>query len=425
MTFTIWVVVFLVLVAIGVPVAMSLGAAAVTALAYAGELSSIPLILYRSVDNFLLLALPLFLLAGSMMDGGGMARRIFDFAGSTLGWMRGGVGHSVVGGSMIFGGISGSAAADAAALGPMSVNAMERERYPRPYAAALVAGGASLDILIPPSVVMIVYAVTAGTSIAGALVAGAVPGILGGLLLIGGNYVLARRNGWGHATPFRVGAVVRSFRHSFLALLAPVLILGGFFTGWFTPTEASAVAVVYIFVVSYAIYREQSLRTLGHTLVQTARISGAVLFIIATASLSGYVLVSAGVPSTATEFLLGVTGNSQTAFLALVAVILLVLGLFLEGLAAVVILTPALLPAATAMGVDPLHFGVVLVTALSVGLMTPPVGVLLFVLSGVADIELLDLCKAVIPIIFLLLVNLLLVTLIPDLSLGLVGLMND
>jgi tripartite ATP-independent transporter DctM subunit len=413
----IWVVLFFSLILIGVPVSISLGAAAVAALAYSGELSSVPLILYRSVDNFLLLALPLFMLAGNLMDSSGMARRIFAFTGSGLGWMRGGVGHSVVGGSMIFGGISGSAAADAAALGPMSVNAMEREGYPRAYGAALVAGGASLDILIPPSVVMIVYAVLAGQSITGALVAGAIPGLLGGALLLAGNYAIARRNGWGTPERFSAVEVVRQFRHSFFALLTPVIILGGFISGYFTPTEAAGIAVLYTFLVGVVIYREQALPSLGPLLVSTARTSGAVLFLIATASLSGYVLISAGVPAKATDLLVGVAGDSRVILISMMVLVVLLLGLFMEGMAAVVILTPTLLPAATAVGIDPLHFGVVLIASLSIGLMTPPVGVLLFVLSGATDVPLLQICRAAVPVIALLFVNLVLVTYIPALSL--------
>lgn len=419
----IWASLFFASILLGVPVSVALGIAAVAALAYGGELSVAPLILFRSVDNFLLLALPLFMLAGSLMESSGMARRIFDFSGSALGWIRGGTGHSVLGGSMIFGGMSGSAAADAAALGPMSVNALVREGYPRSYGAALVAGGASLDILIPPSVVMIVYAVLSSQSIAGALIAGAIPGILGGLLLLIGNYFIARKNGWGEARNLSGMEILRQTRRSFLALLTPVVILGGFVTGFFTPSEAAGIAVIYTFLVGAIIYREQSLRSVGEILVRTARTSGAVLFIIATASLSGHVLLSAGVPAQATELLVSLSGDSRAVFTVLIIVLVLVLGLFMEAIAAVVILTPALLPAAMALGMDPLHFGVVLIAGLSIGLMTPPVGVLLFVLCGVTDVSLVQLCKAVIPVVALLVINLLLIAFIPVLSLGLVDLL--
>lgn len=421
----IWAIGFLGLTLVGIPVSMSMGLAAVVALALKNQtsLSLVPIMLYNSMDSFLLLAVPFFALAGFIMETGGISQRIFTFANSIVGWMRGGLGHVAIVSAMIFGGISGSAAADAAALGPMSVGALGTRGYPRAYAAALVGAAATLDVLIPPSIIMVVYAVAAGQSLGAALVAGAAPGILGGLLLMAAHYLFARRNGWGHSEPFKLRNVASSAREGLLAVIAPLVILAGFVVGLFTPTEAAVVAVLYTTLVSVVIYREVTLRDLPLVMLRAARMSAAVLFLIATASLASYVLTVERVPIAVTQFLLTVSGGNVVVLLALINVFLICVGMFMEGIAAVIVLTPILLPAVRLLGVDPLHFGVIMITNLSVGLLTPPVGVVLFVMSGVTKIPLAQIVRAVLPFVLVLMINLAIITYVPAVSLTLVDLL--
>lgn len=414
----VWPAVFAICVVTGVPLAMALGLAALAYLLMVGESSVIPGILFNSVNSFLMLAVPLFTLAGALMESSGMATRLFDFTGALLGRVRGGMGHSVLGASVIFGGISGSAAADAAALGPMSVNALEREGYPRAYSAALVAAGSSLCILIPPSVIMIIYAVEAEVSIAAALLAGGVPGVLAGVALLIGHYIMARKNGWGRSRKVTVAEVAHRAGRAAFALLTPAVILGGFLSGYFTPTEASGIAVLYTFIVGVVIYREQSMSEVWALLVSSARTSATVLFIIAMASLSTYVFVSSGVSGHVTEFLLSASSGSAVVLMTLIAVSVLIIGCFLEGIAAVILLTPALLPAAMALEVDPLHFGVVLIAGLAVGLITPPMGMSIFVVSSVTGESVSSVARASLPFIGVLVVNLAVLVVVPVLSLG-------
>ena len=417
-----WVITFVLLASIGVPIAMSMGMAAVLAIALSGSIpfSIIPIMMYNSMDSFLLLAVPFFALTGFLMDSGGIARRIFNFAHALVGGFRGGLGNVVILAAMIFGGISGAAVADAAAMAPISVNSLGKHGYPRSYAAGLIAAAATLDVLIPPSIIAVVYAVTANVPVSAALVAGAIPGLLGGLFLMATNYTIVRRRGWGDRQPFAMKRLAHEGRTSFFAVFAPVVIIGGFVAGYFTPTEASVMAVIYSALVSIAIYGDTGVGVLPSLLLKAARVSASTLFLIACASLSSYILTVEQIPLKVAQFLLDASGGNKYVMLLYVNILLLIVGMFMEGLAAVLILTPILLPAIKTVGVDPVHFGVIMIANLSVAFIHPPVGIVLYVVSSVTEIPLWEVAKACLPFLAVLVLNLLLITYVPAISLGLV-----
>jgi C4-dicarboxylate transporter DctM subunit len=417
-----WIITFVLLACLGVPIAMSMGAAAVLAILLAGDvpISIVPMMMYNSMDSFLLLAVPFFALTGFLMDSGGIAKRIFDFANALVGSVKGGLGNVVILSAMIFGGISGSAVADAAAMAPISVNSLGRVGYPRAYAAALIAAAATLDVLIPPSIIMVVYAVTASVSVSAALVAGMIPGILGGLLLMGINYTFARHRNWQAAQRFDLRELVRQGFRGFFAVFAPIIIIGGFVVGYFTPTEASVVAVIYSAVVSIVLYKDTNIAIIPGLMLKAARVSASILFLIACASVSSYILTVEQIPLTVAHFLLEASAGNKYLMLLYVNILLLLVGMFMEGLAAVLILTPILLPVIKAVGVDPVHFGVIMVANLAVAFIHPPIGVVLYVVSSVTKIPLWDIAFACLPFLAVLILNLLLITYVPDISLWLV-----
>jgi C4-dicarboxylate transporter, DctM subunit len=417
-----WIVTFVLLACIGVPIAFSMGLAAVVAIYLSGSvpISIVPMMMYNSMDSFLLLAVPFFALTGFLMDSGGIAKRIFGFADAVVGGVRGGLGNVVILAAMIFGGISGAAVADAAAMAPISVNSLGQHGYPRKYAAGLIAAAATLDVLIPPSIIAVVYAVTANVPVSAALVAGAIPGILGGVFLMVTNYVIVSRAKWGTPRPFKLSVLFQELRTSFFAVIAPIVIIGGFVIGYFTPTEASVMAVLYSGIVSMLIYGDTSVSIIPELLLKAARISASTLFLIACASISSYILTVEQVPLKVAQFLLSASGGNKYLMLLYVNILLLIVGMFMEGLAAVLILTPILLPAIKAVGVDPIHFGVIMIANLSVAFIHPPIGIVLYVVSSVTKIPLWDIAVAVLPFLGALIVNLLLITYIPEISLWLV-----
>jgi C4-dicarboxylate transporter DctM subunit len=417
-----WIITFVLLACLGVPIAMSMGAAAVLAILLAGDvpISIVPMMMYNSMDSFLLLAVPFFALTGFLMDSGGIAKRIFDFANALVGSVKGGLGNVVILSAMIFGGISGSAVADAAAMAPISVNSLGRVGYPRAYAAALIAAAATLDVLIPPSIIMVVYAVTASVSVSAALVAGMIPGILGGLLLMGINYTFARHRNWQAAQRFDLRELVRQGFRGFFAVFAPIIIIGGFVVGYFTPTEASVVAVIYSAVVSIVLYKDTNIAIIPGLMLKAARVSASILFLIACASVSSYILTVEQIPLTVAHFLLEASAGNKYLMLLYVNILLLLVGMFMEGLAAVLILTPILLPAIKAVGVDPVHFGVIMVANLAVAFIHPPIGVVLYVVSSVTKIPLWDIAFPTHPNHPHLILNQLLITYVPENSLWLV-----
>ena len=356
----------------------------------------IPQKIAMAANSFPLLAAPLFILMGNLMNSAGISYRIFDFAKAIVGWMRGGLCQANIVGSVIFAGMSGSAVADAAGLGTVEIEAMKKEGYDAETAGAITAASATIGPIIPPSLPMIVYGVTAETSIGALFLAGVIPGLLmAGALMLMVRHLAIRRNLPRH--PFEGGrALWIAFRRAFWALMAPVVLFGGLFSGIFTPTEAAAVAVVYALVLGLAVYRDFDFRSLPKIILDTVETTGVVMALVMTASLLGYCISVSRLPQEFGATLTGLT-QSPLVYLLIVNLLLLVVGCFMEALAAMLVLIPILVPPAIALGIDPVHFGLVFVLNLMIGTITPPVGVVLYVTAKVADVSFERMARAVLP----------------------------
>ena len=410
------------LLAINVPVAVTFG---VTAALFLALLTDVPLTLipqqmFGGTDSTVLQAVPFFLLAGALMDKGGISRRLVNFAHVLVGWVTGGLAMVSVVASMFFAGISGSAAADSAAVGSVMIPAMERKGYAKDFAAALIACAGTIGTMIPPSIPMIIYGVTTGTSIGGLFIAGVVPGVLMGLALMAHAYAVSRRRGYsGLALPSAREAWV-AFREAVLTLLMPILVVGGILGGVFTPTEAAAIAVFYSLLLGGLVYRELTWSHLPEILVTTGVGTGVVMFLIATSTAYGWILARQGIPLALANSFTGMTENPW-AFLLLANLLLLVVGTVMETVPAIIIFAPVLLPLAKRLDVDPVFFGVLMVVNLSIGLASPPSGATLFVSTAIANEPLERVCRAVWPLFFSMVGILLLITLVPPLAMWLPG----
>lgn len=408
------------LLALSVPIAVTLGLSATAALQSSGA----PLVMmaqsvYESLDSFGLMAIPFFVLAGTLMQSGGIARRLVDLANALVGWIKGGLGACAVLTSMFFATMSGSSSATTAAIGSVLIPAMEKKGYSRSLAGAIAASSGELGVIIPPSIPMIVYALAANVSVADLFLAGVLPGLLIGLSLIGTIYVLARMHGFdavGHVTLGQWSAnLVHAVKRASLAILMPVLILGGIYSGIFTATEASVVAVIYGLVIGLYVYKELRWGDLVGMLGRSAITSSIILLIVGFASIFAYVLTVNQVPHRVGAFVTGIS-KDPFVFLLAVNVLLFLVGMFMETLAAIIILAPILAPAAIAYGIDPVHFGAVMVVNLAIGMVTPPVGVNLFVVCQVANVRLEQLVRPLLVFLGVLIVDVLLISYIPALT---------
>jgi len=368
-----------------------------------------------AANSFPLLAAPLFILMGNVMNSAGITYRIFDFATALVGWMRGGLCQANILGSVIFAGMSGSAVADAAGLGSVEIEAMRKEGYDAETAAAITAASATIGPIIPPSLPMIVYGVAAETSIGALFLAGVVPGLLmAAALMLMVRELATRKNLPRH--PFPGAAVLwQTFKRAFWALMAPVVLFGGLFSGVFTPTEAAAVAVVYALVLGLFVYRDFDVRDLPRIVLDTVETTGVVMALVMTAALLGYCISVSRLPQEFGATLTGLTQN-PLVYLLIVNVLLLVVGCFMEALSAMLVLIPILVPTALALGIDPVQFGLVFVLNLMIGTITPPVGVVLYVTAKVAKISFDRMARAVLPYLIPLCAVLALITLWPPLT---------
>jgi tripartite ATP-independent transporter DctM subunit len=372
----------------------------------------------NGVDSFPLLAIPFFILAGNLMNNGGITVRIFDFAKALMGWMRGGLGHVNVGASIVFSGMSGAAVADAGGLGTIEIKAMKDAGYDEEFSVGITAASSTIGPIIPPSLPMVIYGVMASVSVGQLFVAGLVPGLLMGLVLMAMITIISRRRGYTRDAVFSLPVLGHTFKRAFLSLLTPVLIVGGIMTGAFTPTEAAIAAVVYALVLGGVVYRSLTWRRLLKVSMETIETTAVILLIVAGASIFAWILTSNQVTQHVVT-LLGPFADNPIATLIIINLVLIVVGCFMETIAAITILVPVLLPVAVTAGVDPVHFGVIMVLNLMIGLLTPPVGMVLYVLSRVSGISFEKCMRGTLPFLVPLVIALLLVTFIPAISLWL------
>ncbi len=405
------------LMAVGTPMFLSMGFSCLAYLWANGEiLLSIPQRLSATANSFPLLAAPFFMLTGMAMNTAGITNRIYDFAECLAGRFRGGLAHVNVIGSVIFAGMSGSAVADAAGLGTIEIKAMTDEGYPLAFSAAVTAASATIGPIIPPSVPLLIYGVIADVSIGRLFAGGFIPGLLMAAALMVQIRWMAKKRGFGaHPAPtFR--KFVTTTQKAFLSLMTPVILFGGMMVGVFTPTEAAFVAAVYALILGLFLYREITWRELPKLFLDTVETNAVVLMLVMTAALFGWVLARAQLPQQLGTWILGVSRN-PLIILLMINVFLLIVGCFMEALAALIILIPVFMPVIKAVGIDPVHFGLVAVLNLMIGTLTPPVGIVLFVVARVAKLPFEEVTRATAPFLVPLIVVLLLITVFPELVL--------
>jgi tripartite ATP-independent transporter DctM subunit len=405
---------------LSVPIAVSIGLAAIFGIQVLGVIN--PVIigqqLYVVLDKFPLVAIPFFILAGNLMDTGGISRRLIDVARAVVGNTQGGLAATCVVACMIFAAVSGSSTATTFAIGAIMIPALVRAGYPKPWAAGLQATSAELGVIIPPSIPLILFGVAADVSIGELFIAGFGPGLLIGFVLIA--YVLAWTRLTGHGKQDTRDGVAAwpAFRRATWALLMPVVVLGGIYGGVFTPTEASAIAVAYAFVIGMFVHRELAWRDIGPVLQKSVISSVVILFIIAWAGLFAFIINREGIPAAIGAWMLSVI-DSPITFLVAVNIVLFLVGMFIEGSAAIIVLAPILVPVAIQYGIDPVHFGLIMVVNLAIGFITPPFGVNLFAACAVARISLDRIVPPILAFVGVMLICLLLITYIPAISLSL------
>ncbi|MCY4006029.1 MAG: TRAP transporter large permease [Rhodobacteraceae bacterium] len=408
--------VFICGLAVGIPVAITLGLSSLAYLAYSGVPNVVmPQKMYAGMDVFVLLSIPGFILAGNLMNRGGITERIIRFANSIVGWIRGGLGLTNIAASMLFGGITGTAVADAASLGGVLIPGMKKAGYPADFSAAVTAASSTVGPIIPPSVPMIIVGALSGISVGRMFLAGAVPGILMGLAMMVTAYIIAVRKGFPRQPWQGFREVLLSFGSAIWAIAMTFLIIYGLLSGLATPTETAVVASVYAFIVGAFIYRELPLRAVPRIVTDSAVSAAGILALVGFANVFGWILVSERIPQTIATGVLSFTENKFLVIL-LINLLLLFVGMFMETIAALIILFVPLLSLAEAVGIDPLHFATFAVLNLMVGLTTPPVGVCLFVCSNIAQLPLGPVVRAILPFLLANILVLLAVSYFPPLA---------
>lgn len=458
---------FLLLTVAGVPIAIAMSAASLIYILVSGNLPPFAVIhrMISGIDSFPLLAVPFFILAGNLMNNAGITNRIFDIAMALVGWLRGGLGHVNVVGSIIFSGMSGTAIADAAGLGTIEVKAMKEHGYSVEFAVGVTSASAMLGPIIPPSLPIVIYAMLANVSVGGMFLAGILPGLLIALLLMIMVTWFAWKNGWGEDEKFvgsrfakgllevavvlgwplalwaliQYGAPPRTtvfiglallfladwvFRFvAVLPMMTPVLLIGGMTVGLFTPTEGAIAACIWAVVLGLFWYRTLDFKRIMKICLDTVETTSVVMFIVAASSIFGWMLTAEGITADAASWILGVT-DEPWQFLLLANLLMLFVGLFLEPIAAITILVPILLPVVTQLGIDPMHFGLIMVLNLMIGLVTPPVGLVLFVMARISQMSVERTIVAIAPWMVPLLVALVIITYVPQVTLWLPGLLK-
>ena len=405
-------------IVLGIPVVFSLGLANITIL----TAMDIPYMVLASkiisgMNSFPLLAIPFFMFVGEVMNRGGIAKRLVDLADSLVGFVTGGLGHVNILASMFFGGISGSAIADTAAIGGLLVPPMIKQKYPADYSAAVTASSAVIGIIIPPSIPFILYGIITNTSITRMFLGGIIPGVIVGLALMVTTYFTAKKYGYGkvgEGRRFELKRLWSALQRAWLALIIPVIVVGGILGGIFTATEAGVVAAFVALVLGLFIYKEITLKDLPEIIINTAKTTAIVLFLCGMAMVTAWLLTRARVPFALAELLTSYT-TSPLGILLIANLLLFLVGFVIDLTPAMLILAPILLPVMERVGIDPVYFGVIMSINLGIGLTTPPVGTVLYVACGVADIKLEELVRAIIPFLITLLIVLFLLVLFPPL----------
>jgi len=410
-----------ILILINIPISISLGLSSAVTLLYAGfPLSSIPSILQATVQKFALLTIPLFVLAGVLMDKGGISKRLIKLANSMIGPIHGGLGYVAVVAALFFAAISGSGTATVAAIGSILIPAMIEQGYDAGFSSALSAISGSLGTVIPPSITFIIYGMITGESISDLFLSGIIPGIIFATMLCIVVFVNAKRNDWkSDEDKSSFSELISALRDSIWGLLSPVIVLGGIYSGIFTPTEAAAVAVVYSFIVSRYIYKELTMDKIIDTLFDTAKTTGIILLIIMNAGVFSWVLTQQGIAAQLTEMALGLTTNKYVMLL-IINLIFLAAGCVMDNTSAMYILVPIILPIAQALGINLIHLGVIIVLNLSIGQVTPPVGPNLYVAADVGQVKFEVICRKILPLLIMSLVALFIITYVPWFALALI-----
>jgi tripartite ATP-independent transporter DctM subunit len=411
---------FLLFLVIRVPIAVALlGSSLIFLVGTEQNLQIIPQIMASSFNSFVLLCIPLFMIAGELMNTGGVTHRLFGFARTVVGHIKGGLGHVNVLASMIFAGMTGSAVADAAGLGVVEMKAMTDDGFDVEYSAAITAASSTIGPIIPPSISLVLYGSMTGTSIGALFLGGVIPGVIMGMSLLVAGYIISKKKNYPASARATWGMRGSAFIKAFPALLTPAIILGGILTGVVTPTEAAVVAVLYSMVLG-VLYRELNWRSLGKCMFSVAKSISTIVFIVAAASVFGWILTYIGLPQRLAEALLQISGNKYVIMLVL-NLLLLFLGCFMESIAIILILVPMLMPIVDAVGIDRVQFGVVMAINIAIGLCTPPVGVCLYIVAAIGKVSLESVCKAIWPFVIALLAALALVSYVPAVTLWLPG----
>jgi len=412
------IILFFLFISIELPISVSLILGMVISVAVFDvyPMISMSTLLFSSLNSYLLVAIPLFMLAGISMSQGGVAKRIFDFSESILSYLPGSLGAVNIMGSLLFGGMSGSSVADVAGLGSVEIKEMVKRKYSLQYATAITVASSTMSVIIPPSILLIIYATVANDSVGKMLAAGLFPGLFIGALMILANTYFAIKNKWGDNAPFSLSHTLKTGVQGFPALMAPVIILWGIFSGFFTATEASVVAFVYSLGLG-VIYRELSWKKLYKIVYEGGRTVGIVVLELASGLLFANLMTLEGIPETLTASIVHVSDN-PVVILLLINAILLVAGMFLNPGFSIIVFTPLLLPLATAAGIETLHFGIIMITNLALGLITPPVGACLYVGSVISGLRIDEITKKLIPFYLVMVFALIMITLLPQMSQG-------
>lgn len=402
---------------LGVPISFSIGISALVGLYVGGiPLTFLPQSAVTAVDSLSIMAIPFFVLAGSVMDTGGLSKRLISVASSIVGNVTGGFGMVTVIACAFFAAICGSSPATVAAIGAIMIPAMIKRGYSVPTAAAISACAGGLGIIIPPSVNMVIYGVTAGVSISDMFLAGFLPGLLIVFALCLLNFFIAKKNNISKSgVRFSFKVFLHAVWDAKWALLAPLLILGGIYSGWFTPTESAVVAVIYGLLIGTCVYKELKWKDIPRILAESATTTGSIIIILGLATAFGRLVSLYQIPQQLAASMAGITQNPYVLLL-MIAGVIFILGMFMETLSIMIILTPIFLPIVKAAGVDPIHFGMVMVLGAEIGMMTPPVGVNLFVASGISEGSLERISRSILPFIFVMIVIYLLIILVPQIS---------